>query len=388
MCIEWDVPIAMEDGVVLRADMFRPVEDGRYPVIVSYGPYGKGVAFQEGFKAAWDKMVARLPRDRPRFDQQVRRVRSGRSGEMGAGRLRDACASTAAAPAARRASWTSSRSARRSDLYAVHRMGRAAALVHRQGRAQRHLLLRDQPVVRGLDAAAAPRRDLRVGGRRRLLSREHAPRRHPVQFLRLDVSVGGLARCSTAPASAARRARSPASMPAGPKHCRTRSWSRTASTSRSRCCRTRSTTPITATARRNGRKIDGAGADRRQLGRPWACTRAATSKASCARHRAQKWLEAHGDTHWTHFYTDYGVGCRSASSAISSKARTPAGTSSRRCSCRSATSTGSSSGTRTNGRSRARNGPGSISTRGDRSLRRDAAAPAATLTYDPTGRRA
>lgn len=49
MRVDWDVPIRMDDGVVLRADVFRPVEDGRYPVIMSHGPYAKGLAFQEGF---------------------------------------------------------------------------------------------------------------------------------------------------------------------------------------------------------------------------------------------------------------------------------------------------------------------------------------------------
>jgi predicted acyl esterase len=28
--IEWDVPIQMDDGLVLRADLYRPAEDGRY----------------------------------------------------------------------------------------------------------------------------------------------------------------------------------------------------------------------------------------------------------------------------------------------------------------------------------------------------------------------
>jgi predicted acyl esterase len=30
MQIEWDVPIDMDDGLILRADVFRPVEEGRY----------------------------------------------------------------------------------------------------------------------------------------------------------------------------------------------------------------------------------------------------------------------------------------------------------------------------------------------------------------------
>src|SRR5262245_59434729 len=44
MRIDWDVPIKMDAGLRLRADVFRPVKDGRYPVILSYGPYGKSLA--------------------------------------------------------------------------------------------------------------------------------------------------------------------------------------------------------------------------------------------------------------------------------------------------------------------------------------------------------
>ena len=61
MRIDWDVPVVMDDGIALRADVFRPDAEGRYPVILSYGPYGKGLAFQEGYKTAWELMV----RDHP-----------------------------------------------------------------------------------------------------------------------------------------------------------------------------------------------------------------------------------------------------------------------------------------------------------------------------------
>ena len=37
MRIDWDVPLTMDDGNVLRADIFRPVADGKYPVIMTYG---------------------------------------------------------------------------------------------------------------------------------------------------------------------------------------------------------------------------------------------------------------------------------------------------------------------------------------------------------------
>jgi predicted acyl esterase len=48
MRIEWDMPVETDDGTVLRADVFRPVDDGR-PVIMTHGPYAKGLAFQEGY---------------------------------------------------------------------------------------------------------------------------------------------------------------------------------------------------------------------------------------------------------------------------------------------------------------------------------------------------
>src|SRR5918992_2250113 len=51
----------MDDGVVLRADVFRPAGDGRHPVILSYGPYAKGLAFQEGYPNQWERMVSRHP---------------------------------------------------------------------------------------------------------------------------------------------------------------------------------------------------------------------------------------------------------------------------------------------------------------------------------------
>ena len=61
MEIDWDVPIEMDDGIVLRADVFRPDDDGPHAVILSYGPYAKGLAFQEGYPNQWERMVAGHP---------------------------------------------------------------------------------------------------------------------------------------------------------------------------------------------------------------------------------------------------------------------------------------------------------------------------------------
>ena len=61
MRIEWNVSIPMDDGLVLRADIFRPPQAGQYPVILTYGIYAKGLSFQEGYPRQWEKMVADHP---------------------------------------------------------------------------------------------------------------------------------------------------------------------------------------------------------------------------------------------------------------------------------------------------------------------------------------
>lgn len=44
MVIEWDAPIEMDDGLILRANIYRPDEEGVFPVVMSHGPYGKDLA--------------------------------------------------------------------------------------------------------------------------------------------------------------------------------------------------------------------------------------------------------------------------------------------------------------------------------------------------------
>ncbi|HEY6451574.1 MAG TPA: CocE/NonD family hydrolase [Steroidobacteraceae bacterium] len=61
MHIDWNVALRMADGALLRADVYRPIGHGRYPVILSYGCYAKGLAYQEGYAAQWHKMVAEHP---------------------------------------------------------------------------------------------------------------------------------------------------------------------------------------------------------------------------------------------------------------------------------------------------------------------------------------
>nr|WP_216821342.1 CocE/NonD family hydrolase [Marinobacterium profundum] len=61
MRIGWDIPIRMSDGIILRADIFQPPEEGRYPVILSYGCYAKGLSFQEAYAGQWDVMTRDFP---------------------------------------------------------------------------------------------------------------------------------------------------------------------------------------------------------------------------------------------------------------------------------------------------------------------------------------
>ncbi|MFB6130321.1 MAG: CocE/NonD family hydrolase [Salinigranum sp.] len=61
MRIDWDVPVEMDDGVVLRCDVYRPDDDGEHPVIASYGRYGKWLHFEDGYPDQWARMREEHP---------------------------------------------------------------------------------------------------------------------------------------------------------------------------------------------------------------------------------------------------------------------------------------------------------------------------------------
>ena len=246
-------------------------------------------------------------------------------------------------------------------LLRLHRVGRRAAVVERQGRAQRHLLLRHQPVARGVAAAAASRRHVHLGRRRRLVPRHDAPRRHPLHLLGQLVRHAGEDR-------AVRRGRA---RPAQPRHRRAglRDGDAVRSGAREEPLRLRRRHPRASARRRlSPGALAGLGRRsrcrccRRPTGAARACIRAATSRASCARPSKDKWLEAHGIEHWTHFYTDYGA--RAAEAVLRPF---PEGREERLGQAAAGAAPGaprrpaSSSATRTNGRSRARSGRSSIS---------------------------
>ena len=61
MIIERDLSVEMDDGVVLRVDVFRPDTKAKVPVVMAGGPYGKGVKYQEHYKPLWDSLVKMHP---------------------------------------------------------------------------------------------------------------------------------------------------------------------------------------------------------------------------------------------------------------------------------------------------------------------------------------
>ena len=61
MRIDWDIAIRADDGLVLRADVYRPLPEGKYPVILTYGPYGKWLHFEDLYTDQWRRMVDQHP---------------------------------------------------------------------------------------------------------------------------------------------------------------------------------------------------------------------------------------------------------------------------------------------------------------------------------------
>lgn len=62
MMLDKDAGIPMRDGAVLRANVFRPAAEGRYPVLMTLGPYGKDVHISQFMPDAWEALKRRHPR--------------------------------------------------------------------------------------------------------------------------------------------------------------------------------------------------------------------------------------------------------------------------------------------------------------------------------------
>jgi putative CocE/NonD family hydrolase len=68
--VERDVPAKMRDGVTLKADIYRPRADGKYPILLQRTPYDKNKARNFGMKAAARGYVVVVQDVRGRFTSE------------------------------------------------------------------------------------------------------------------------------------------------------------------------------------------------------------------------------------------------------------------------------------------------------------------------------
>ncbi len=59
--LEHDIDIPMRDGATLKANVFRPEVPGRYPVVMTLGPYGKDLHFSGHRLESWNTLVNDYP---------------------------------------------------------------------------------------------------------------------------------------------------------------------------------------------------------------------------------------------------------------------------------------------------------------------------------------
>ena len=301
MKIEIDVPIPMDDGLALRADVYRPLEDGRFPALISYGPYAKGLAFQEAYKPQWDRMVSEHP-DVLAGSTNKYQAWEAPDPRSGFPTATSAFGSTHAARAARPDSSMYSRRGRRRISPSASN-GRPRSPGAPAGRVDRHLVLRDEPMA---GRGARPPHLVAI-----------CPFEGASDFYR-DA-------CATAASS---RASLSAGFPARFRLCNM-VWARVADELHNRRVGRR---PGDAAGRERARNRADFGQairptrwtmESRISTRDWSTVKTpllspATGAAGAAPARQrrgflhagseQKWLEMHGLEHWTHFYTDYGTG--------------------------------------------------------------------------------
>ena len=111
MRIVWDAPIEMSDGVVLRADVFRPIGESTIPAILSYGPYAKGMSFAESRPFAWQRLIKTHPVAMATTSNKYQAWELPDPEDWGRMAM-PLCVSMRAGPAARRAIWIPGRRAR------------------------------------------------------------------------------------------------------------------------------------------------------------------------------------------------------------------------------------------------------------------------------------
>ncbi len=319
----------MRDGARLKADVFRPYDDGKYPAILNLGPYQK------------DKLWI-VPETLGEARQRMDELGNRQSEMVGAARLRRGArrrprhrqvARPMRAVVVRRGG----RFLRR------HRMGGGAAVVQRQCRAARHFLFRDQSMVRRQSAPPSLKAIIPWEGFADLYRDALLPRRHPEPVH--DQLVHGASACITC--SGARRNISP-----------------TAGRS-TRCisgCATISTAARFAARRRSGTRSM-CRCSPSAIGRAWRLHLRGNTEAFMRAATPHKKLRIHLGSHVHPFYTEDGRRrsdplLRLLAQGHRQRRDGRAAGQARRSARAPIRSNG---GTSTNGRSSARAGPSSIS---------------------------
>ena len=342
MRIDWDVPIAMDDGLVVRADVFRP--DRRRASIRSSSPTApmrRASRSRTAIRArgsAWSRSTPTSRRARPTS------IKAGRwsTRRNGCRTAMRACAWIRAARAARPAIIDHFSPRETKDFYDCIEWAGVQPWSNGKVGLNGISYYGINAVARRLVAAAAPRRDVRVGRRGRLVSRHDASRRHALDLLGQLVRHAGedrAVRRGRARQALARARRT--GVRAGDASARS-SLRRTAATSARRSARIRSTTTITRRARRSGTRSRRR-CSRRRTGADRACIRAAISKALRAPPRRTNGSKRTASSTGRISTRTTAASCSASSSTFSSKAKTPAGDSSRACCCRCAIRARSSS---------------------------------------------
>ena len=61
MILDKDVRVPTRDGTVLRANVFRPDSTETFPVLMTFGPYGKDIHLSQFMPEAWEHLTKRHP---------------------------------------------------------------------------------------------------------------------------------------------------------------------------------------------------------------------------------------------------------------------------------------------------------------------------------------
>ena len=56
MILDKDVRVPTRDGTVLRANVFRPDSTETFPVLMTFGPYGKDIHLSQFMPEAWEHL--------------------------------------------------------------------------------------------------------------------------------------------------------------------------------------------------------------------------------------------------------------------------------------------------------------------------------------------